>query len=357
MTIKEYLTNYQYTFLEKPWNEVDNLICASFSYINFHGIVAGIGGDEITILEAYQKYESMNISPEQMIANIPSAAFHNFALMAKSKRYQNVKLSSYIRILGSNIQFGAITLILPSGEKYVSFEGTDDSIVGWKEDFALSYQYPVPAQKEAIRYLNKVVSIKDHTVYVGGHSKGGHLAMCAAMKCFPWIKLKVKAVYNNDGPGFRLQETKKRDYRQMLKKLHMYVPCETVIGMLLSHPNIYTVVRSKAWGVMQHDATTWMVENNHFVYGERTIFSKELEERITHMMENMNDEKRQRLSDALFDLFSKSGINNIYSLIKLKLPVMIGLIKGLKQIDKEEKEYLISMFSLLLSKKQLVNKE
>lgn len=356
-TIKEYLTSYQHTFFEKPWNEVDNLICASFSYLNFTGIVPGIGKDAITIKEAYQKYESMKLSADQMIAKIPSATFRNFSLMAKSKRYCDVKLSSYIRILGENIQFGAICLILPSGEKYVSFEGTDDSVVGWKEDFALSYEYPVPAQKEAIHYLNKVVSIKDSTVYVGGHSKGGHLAMCASMKCLPWIKLKIKAVYNNDGPGFRLQETKKRDYRQMLKKLHMYVPCESVVGMLLSHPNIYTVVKSKAWGVMQHDATTWLVDYDHFAYGERTILSRELETRLSYMIDHMDDAKRKHLTNAIFDLFLKSGIDNIYSLIKMRLPVMINLVKGLKHVNKEEKEFLITTFSLLLSKKQLVNKE
>ena len=44
---------------------------------------------------------------------------------------------------------------LNKNQVYVSFEGTDHLIGGWKEDFMMSYMFPIPSQKMAISYVNR----------------------------------------------------------------------------------------------------------------------------------------------------------------------------------------------------------
>ena len=52
----------------------------------------------------------------------------------------------------------------------ISFRGTDDTIIGWKEDFNLSTGV-VPAQKGPYEYLQKISEHTDGMLRVGGHSK------------------------------------------------------------------------------------------------------------------------------------------------------------------------------------------
>ena len=121
-------------------------------------------------------------------------------------RYRNISLSNYVYDVTFEKQFSALTFKLPTGEKVIAFEGTDNNLVGWEEDFAMIYKFPVPADKDAISYINENVSLFDKSVIVVGHSKGGHLAMTAAAFSHWYVKLKIKSVYNLDGPGFRYNE-------------------------------------------------------------------------------------------------------------------------------------------------------
>lgn len=351
-TMKEYIQSYTYSFQEKPFQEVDNLVFASFSYLNLSGIVPEYGNGTICVADAYQKYLDMYYKDHLEFFAVRGVA-KIFEAMAKSKRYRDVMLSNYSRLQTDDMQFGAITLTMPDGSKYISFEGTDDSIVGWKESCSLCYQYPIPAQKAAVSYLNKVVSFFDNVVYVGGHSKGGNLAMYAAMKCAIWVKPKVKKVYNNDGPGFFLEQTKKHDYRQMVKKLCMFVPGESVFGMMLIHPSHYKVVKSRSWGVWQHAATTWLIEGDHFVSTKQGRVSIAFGNKVNEWLAHVDFASRKRLVDVLFRLVEESGITTFSDLIQLKLPVMIEFIQKTRQLNKEEKTFLVEVFTLFLRAKNV----
>ena len=69
-------------------------------------------------------------------------------IMAKSNRYQDILVSDYVSELDYKItkQFAAITFRLPDGSIFISYRGTDDTILGWKEDFMMSYKTLIPSQ-------------------------------------------------------------------------------------------------------------------------------------------------------------------------------------------------------------------
>lgn len=74
-------------------------------------------------------------------------------------------------MLDQQTQFAALTFRLPDGTLYLAFRGTDDTLVGWKECFAMSYAFPVPAQALAQDYLVQAAQ-RPRRLRVGGHSKG-----------------------------------------------------------------------------------------------------------------------------------------------------------------------------------------
>ena len=176
--IHTYLKDYgNYTFLEKEFNEVDNVILSLIAYVDLEGIVPERKHGKISLQEAsnlfFQKYSKKEI--DRNIWSVKHACYL-FEELAKTKRFQNLLLYNYRYKVTFDMQFGALCILLPDKSIYISYEGTDGYVSGWKEDFMLSYQFPTGAQMEAVHYLNQVVGIFSHKLYVGGHSKGGNLA-------------------------------------------------------------------------------------------------------------------------------------------------------------------------------------
>ena len=96
---------------------------------------------------------------------------------ARSPRFQTLGLGCAAGVLDQQTQFAALTFRLSDGATlYLAFRGNDDTLVGWKECFAMSYAFPVPAQALAQDYL-QVAQRHPGRLRVGGHSKGGNLAV------------------------------------------------------------------------------------------------------------------------------------------------------------------------------------
>lgn len=193
------------TLLERPFNEVDNLILAEICYLDFSGFVpAGFQTQQVTLLDAASAYFAAHpetnmgvLVPDQ----IPVLVEH----AAKTARFGDIRLLGYVNRIDeeTQTQFSALTMLLPDGSAYVAFRGTDDTIVGWKEDFNMAFTPEIPAQKYAAEYLRQVsAALPFRPLLVGGHSKGGNLAVYAAVFCGQDVQKRILAVYNNDGPGF-----------------------------------------------------------------------------------------------------------------------------------------------------------
>lgn len=212
------------------FNEIDNLILARLSYFPLDGVVNG--EEEISITEAYEKYEKL----ENKGRILQQEDTTLFPILAKSTRFGKMKLTNYINKIDpkQEKQFSAVTILMPDNTIYVAYRGTDNTIVGWKEDFNMSFSELVPAQTDAANYLNNIAYKYKNNIRVGGHSKGGNLAVYAAAFCDTEIQDRIINVYNNDGPGFCDKIINSKQYQNIIKKVHTYIPQSSITGVIKS---------------------------------------------------------------------------------------------------------------------------
>ena len=222
------------------FNEIDNLILSRLAYFPFDNIIKK--EEEITLKEVYDRYKKMK-KPGIILQK---EDIELFPILANSIRFGRIQLSNYVNKIDKieEKQFSAITIILPDDTIYVAYRGTDKSLIGWKEDFKMSFSDIVPAQIDAVKYLNKVAKKYKNKIRVGGHSKGGNLAVYAATFCLAKIQERIIKVYNNDGPGFNQKITQSKEYKNILSKVHTYIPQTSIIGRLLNHEEKTTILKS-----------------------------------------------------------------------------------------------------------------
>lgn len=291
---------------------VDALILSILPYIRLEGIVpSSPGAEPIRLADAAERYFSHPVSGDRSEEN------HHRLLrqLASSPRFANLRLVAARKVIDrkEGMQFAALSILLPGQNLFVSFEGTDDTLVGWKEDFRMSYECPVPAQLEAADYLREVALHHPlRRLFVGGHSKGGNLAMFAAVFCGEEFRHRIRAVYNNDGPGFCDDTMSSPEYKELRPRIHTFLPESSIVGVLLEHDERYRIVKSDARGIMQHDAYSWQVRGADFVYTtERTAFGKETEEIIDRFVAGMSPEKRRLLGEALFTVLESTNQDTV----------------------------------------------
>lgn len=348
-TIKDYIANYgKYTFLEKEFNEVDNAIFSSLSYVDFEGIVPGIGEKGITLKEAAELFYK-KFTKKEILDNILAVREASLSLktLAESNRYKDLILLNYEYIVSNDIQFGAICIKLPDKTMYVSYEGTDSYVSGWKEDFMLYSVFPLKSQKEAIKYLNKVVGIFGPRVYVGGHSKGGNLALVAAMYCRTYIIPKIIKIYSNDGPGLRLKEISSYRYSRIQKRYVHIMPEEGFIGILLCNEDKHLIVKSKNKKFFQHDINSWIVDGDHFVKGRLSQFSIRCRNAIDNWLSKNDEDKMKKFVTLLFEAFKQAEIEDLMEIKHKKFKNILKIYKNAKNLDNESEKLISTCFKEL----------
>lgn len=345
MNIIDYIKkNKDKTFQELPFNEIDNLIYALLPYIDFTNIVPAFKSKKVTLKEVALKLRGKKKDFRGMfIGN----TFKMLEIMKDSRRYQDTLLYNYMKVVNSDMQFGAITMKLPDNSIYVAFAGTDTSIIGWEEDFKMTYLYPGASQKYASIYLNKAIGLLDKKVRVGGHSKGGNLAICAVMNSHFWIRKKVKKINNFDGPGFLKKEIESKVYQKIEPRIKMYVPKESIIGMLFYNTLDYVVIKSKGLSILQHDAFNWQCKNTEFIRDSQSKRSKALQQKLTKKLEELSLDERTLLVNNLFNIFKN---NNIKDTKEIKVKEIFKLIKEFKKLDKETQNLLTELLIIIFVK-------
>ncbi len=342
--IKEYGS---YTFEEKEFNDIDNVIFSALSYVNFN--VDILTNKNMFTIETIGNQYFKNHSKKDISDNI-LAVRHGIKVLEHIKdtlRYKSLLIYNYVYIGDTDKQFSAMCIKIKKNLIYVSFEGTDQLISGWKEDFQMSYEFPVPSQKMAIEYLNKNIKFTDKKVIVGGHSKGGNLAMVATMYAKVWVQRKIIKVYNNDGPGLRQRQIDTWRYRFMSKRLTYIIPNYSLVGLLLRHSNNYIVIESSEIGILAHDFVTWKIEKDKFIETDLSTISKTLDEVITKWLDNYNDIQRQHFVEALFDVCDRLDIKNLLEIKKDKFNI-VKIMHETKHLDNETKQMVRSFFDFLL---------
>lgn len=303
-------------FPQMPVNPVDALIFSTLSYIQFEDIVPDNPMQSISLEAAAAGLFSLS-APENRVRVKKDLELLEAA--AKSKRFDNIKMSFYRSILipEEDTQFAAVTIFLEDGSAYIAFRGTDSTLVGWKEDFNMTFQSSIPAQRLALEYVKEFAAVHPIPIWMGGHSKGGNLAVYAAAKCGELLQKRIVEVHNQDGPGFSEAMMSDPGYRNILPKLRSYVPQSSVIGMLLEHEEPYTIIKSNQIGIMQHDPYSWQVLGPNFLpVEELTADSRFLDRTFKNWLSKMSNEERSEFFDTVFELLESTGAEHASEIIR-----------------------------------------
>lgn len=348
MNVIDYINKYgEYTFKEKPLTEIDKLVFALLSYVKYDGTVATNHFDKRTINEVANNFFNNN-DKDSIKSNISSIKFGIKLLgIVKDKiRYKDLYMYNDTYIGDEKKQFSAVCIEINPKLVYVSFEGTDQLISGWEEDGELIYKFPVPSQKYAIMYLNEHFLLRDCKIIVGGHSKGGNLALVASMYCNFIVRNKILEVYSYDGPGLRTAQILSPQYKKIKDRFKRIIPNSSVVGMILLHEK-GRVIKAKGMSFLTHNAATWQINEDDFVDAELNNFSKMLEETLTNWIQNYTEEERKHFIKQVFKLFKK---NNIVSLIDLKKnhKLIIELLKSMSDVSDKTKEMAKELINMVV---------
>ena len=300
------------SFSQDPPNGVDALIFSGLSYIRFpYGAEQG----PVSLQEAAEAFFAQENYEE--CCRIQKD-IELLKIAAKSRRFGECQLYMYRDLLipEQDTQFAAMTFLLDDGSMFLAFRGTDNTLVGWKEDFNMTFQQTIPAQRLALQYTREVALEMMRPMRLGGHSKGGNLAVFAAARSSPMIQRQILEVFNHDGPGFTQYLMGDPGYIAMVPKIRTYIPQSSVIGMLLEHEEPYTVIRSKSIGLLQHDLYTWDVLGKQFIPVEEiTENSQFVDATIKTWFADMTNQERSQLVDVMFSLLGSGGAENVYDLL------------------------------------------
>lgn len=327
------------SFEQSQFNEVDNLILACFSYVNLDGISAvtkqkGIGLKKLT--KEFMKLHTM----KELEADKSFIRLAPFMMMemAKSVRFGKCVVRNYVNdiVTEAEQQFAAMEIVLEDGTSYVSFRGTDDTIIGWKEDFNLSTGV-VPAQKRAIEYLQKISEHTDGMLRVGGHSKGGNLAIYGSVMCKSAHE-KILEIYSNDGPGFSREFQELPEMKEMMPKIIRIIPEYSIIGTLLEHEKEPVIVASSSKGLLQHDGFSWEVQGPALV--RRDSLNKtalRFIEILHKWIDGMDMEQKRLLIEDLFATLEASGYENLSEVQSGGLKSLAAMVKRVEKFAPESR--------------------
>ncbi len=342
--IFDYMKWRDISFKNVKFNEVDNLILSRLSYLPFDGVISK--DEEITLKEAYERTKIMGTTGR----TIQVEDIDLYPILAKSIRFGEVKVTNFVNIIDpkQEKQFSAITVILPDDTIYVSFRGTDNTIIGWKEDFNMSFSDIVPSQLDSVEYLNGVAKKYRNKLRVGGHSKGGNLAVYAGAFCNEETKKQIIEIYNNDGPGFLDKVIESAEYKEVLSKVHTYIPQTSIIGRLLKHKEKTTIVKSTETGIMQHDLYSWQVMGDKFVRAKQTDYGNFIDSTITNWLKEVSPKQREEFVDTWFDILNSTKVNTVNELTASWVKNVATMIKTYRNLSPETRKMMSKTLRLLL---------
>lgn len=306
------------TFAQDPPNAVDALIFSSLVYIQYGGRVESQPQIPMLLRDAAEEYFALEDHESRVRVKSDLDLLYQ---ASQTVRFGLTRMVCYrdLFIPEQETQFAAVTFLLDDGSAFLAFRGTDYSLVGWKEDFNMSFQQTVPAQRLSLQYTRDVAAEYMQPLRLGGHSKGGNLAVFAAARSSPMLQQRILEVYNNDGPGFTKYMMGDPGYLAMVPRIKTFIPQSSVIGMLLEHEEPYTVIRSKSVSLLQHDPYSWEVLGRDLVRMEEvTEGSRFVDSTIKTWFAEMSNQDRNQLVDVMFTLLGSGGVDNALDIIHPK---------------------------------------
>ncbi len=356
--ILDYIRDEQRTFDEFPFNNIDALILAEATYFQWEEIMEDIWTPEWP----YKPSDSLFLhdmpasDAMPLFGQFSADSGKNFKMidsLRSSARYGNVSVSHLCTHtdITEEIQFAAMCFHIPDGTCFIAFRGTDGTLIGWKEDFQLSYRFPVPAQTEAARYVSYLARelAPDIRFYIGGHSKGGNLSIYSATSCVDSIKDRILKVFSFDGPGFAFNHHETEEYKKIASSIFHYVPQASFVGMLLqSAPGTKYIANRSLW-LMQHSPFTWEIRDDDFAYVDD--LDKNARARIGAVdswLADMSFDERQSFTEMMYKIATSSGARNIFSPDVSWGTKMSHIVEITKSTDAKSRARIVETLRLLI---------
>lgn len=338
------------TFETQPFCSVDSLILSWISYFHFPcDILApadwtGIRFSDLLKAEYFQ----------DMFGHIwgsDSSKALLFAL-ASSPRFRDIRICGYTQQYDEVLekQFSAVTFSLRPDLSYIAFRGTDSTFIGWKEDFNMAFKSPVPAQEAAAEYLNTAASHCEGSLLVGGHSKGGNLAVYSAVKSSGAVRSRIIRAYSHDGPGFQESFLSSPDFLSMKERIEKTIPQSSLIGMLFENQEDFNIVKSNAFTLWQHDPFSWSVSGNTFSSLERlNPGARYMDRTLNTWISGISESDRERFVDSLYTLLNSSDATT-FDEFKSNLHTNVpAVMQAASKLDPDTRSFLLQTIKELAS--------
>lgn len=340
------------SFDERELNEIDSLILSVLSYENFDEILTDKRSRTVneTAQLFFAKYDEENLKKRISMTN---RSYELLKEAAKTKRFGDLKMMHYINEVDEtlDLQFSAVTFSYKDQWEYIAFRGTDDTIIGWKEDFAMAYRDEVLSQRKAVEYLKNVTAISlnpNVNYFIGGHSKGGNLAMYASAFVNEDIQKRIKRIDNFDGPGFDETIWQNSSFQNIIPMMNTYIPSGSLFGRLFAHSENVTILKSEQSGLWQHDAFSWQVSFDKFIYEhDITHGSQKAIAKLNGMLDEYSSEECEVLVESLFNTFLNLNIHTLTDLTHIDIAKVIKAIRELGSLDGRTRKALIDMLEVI----------
>lgn len=365
--IIQYLKQYgNIPFAQKKFSEVDALVLAQFSYLKFDGLVPRLTDDRdgISLLRMKQEMDDSVVYADERYEKDNRALFEG---MAAGKRFQTMVCNFYTDIIDEAVetQFSAITCFPDGALPVIVFRGTDENIVGWKEDFNMAFRKPVTGQKLSVLYMNQTGLRLTKSFLVCGHSKGGNFAVYSAMNVQKEIQNRIQKIYSFDGPGFRPEILSSDDYAKIESRVEKLIPHSSLVGMILENHENYKVVESSSVGVLQHNPYTWILEGDHFKWADDIYKgTKFMNHSMNEWILKLNDDELNTFVETFFSVIEGADVRTTIEVTMDWKKSMIGILNAMKNVDDDTKEtirhILLQFFEILavqLKKNKAGNKK
>ena len=329
----DYLQDNNKTFKESSFNSIDSLILAYLSYFHFPNTLTRLKDLDISKTTKVEKNREF------------------IKRVVTSNRYKDIESCFYVEDTNDLIekQFSAVTFLLPNNTMYISFRGTDSTLTGWKEDFNMAFMLPVPAQKEALNYVEKITKLIPRKFYIGGHSKGGNLAVYAGCNLSNNLSTRIIKIYSHDGPGFIKEFLTTSNYQNIKDKIEKIVPSSSIIGMLLYTNENYKIIESSARGILEHDPFSWLINENNFIIlkklSDGTVFTNKV---INDFLSSLSKKEREIFIDSLFTVLKSTNLTTLDEISKNFIVKLPNILIAIYKLDDVNKKYIIKTIKALI---------
>lgn len=343
------------SFEERAFSEIDVLVLTELEYLPLEKVVPSDENGEnfVTVKEIaeYMQEHKQELFDENPMM-ITQERHEVSQVIADAPRFQSLKFFGVVSEWDKDTtkQFAAITVEVEPSVRLVIFRGTDETLIGWKEDFLMTYSPLVAAQTDAKEYLAKQASLFDGDLMVSGHSKGGNLAIYAAATQEEDVQLRIVDIFCFDSPGLYRSVLETKGYQNIVPLAMRYIPQDSLVGLMLESEVPYVIVKSNATGAMQHSAMTWEIEDGQFIKMEKLTKNSQLNDQtLKKWTESVSDEELELFWNVFFELLFSVGIDTVNDLYGQFMHYVQEFLKAAGDMDEEKRELLTRIALLLVS--------